>query len=164
MSRARVVIATVTFMALTSAMPAGAVPAAPSLPMSGMTSAVPAPYFLDDTKAGAGLLLHVHGCHFDLGPNMDPDRVNGPHYHDNQCRVVRTGPPPRSYQRRDYDDEPRGHRPRYQDTYPEGVPPPRGYRDRGPYGYAPPPPPPEPVCYERCRWRGPFKVCKTVCE
>lgn len=83
-------------------------------------------------------VILAHGCHFDMGPNMAPDRVNGPHYHDRQCQVVRVGPGGR------------GH----------GGPPPRQWRQQGGYGYGPP----RPVCREQCRYIGPIKRCKTVCN
>ena len=108
-----------------------------------------------DAPASDTARLHtIHGCHFDMGPNMAPDRVNGPHYHDNQCRVIRTGPPRGQYRQRDYDDPPR--RARGNDGYDER--PRRRARESG--YYAPPPP----VCREECRYRGPFKSCKTICQ
>jgi hypothetical protein len=115
-----------------------------------------APLARSDTSHHVGVrlpVINVHGCHFDLGPNMAPDHVNGTHYHDNQCRAVRVGPP-RGYTERDYYDEPRqrGYRPDYDD---------RPRRRGGYYDYQPPP---QPVCYERCRYVGPIKRCRTVCE
>lgn len=105
--------------------------------------------------AEPAVIMKVHGCHFDLGPNMAPDHDAGPHYHDRQCRIVRVGPQ-RGYGGRDYYDEPRkgGYRPDYDD------------RPRRPGGYSEyqPPAPPQPACFERCRYVGPIKRCRTVCE
>lgn len=83
------------------------------------------------------LVQKVHGCHFDTGPGMEPDRVNGHHYHDRNCRVVRLGPPPRA---------------RYRDN----PPPRRRYRESAP--------PRGPICREQCRYIGPIKRCRTVCN
>lgn len=112
-------------------------------------------------------LVQVHGCHFDLGPGMVPDRENGQHYHNRQCQVVRVGPqggyvappapryaappppPPR------YDPRPRGY-----DEGPRGG----GYYQGGGYARGYGPPPRYPVCRERCRYVGPFKECRTVCN
>lgn len=102
---------------------------------------------------GAALVLKVHGCHFDMGPGMAPDYQNGPHYHDRQCRVVRTGPPAGAYRQRGYYEEPRRPGP---GPYVEHALPYRG-------GYGPLPPPP-PVCVDRCKYVGPFKRCRTVCQ
>jgi hypothetical protein len=42
---------------------------------------------------GISALVHrIHGCHFNTGPGMEPDPVNGHHYHDRNCRVIRLGP------------------------------------------------------------------------
>ncbi len=119
----------------------------------------------------------VHGCHFDMGPGMVPDRENGPHYHNRQCAVVRTGPqgghgaaPQGGYR------PPPPPQPRYDAPRGGYGGPPRGY-DEGPrrggyyqggggygrgYGYAPPPR--QTYCRERCRYTGPFKQCRTVCD
>jgi hypothetical protein len=112
----------------------------------------------------AGSVRKVHGCHFDLGTGMAADPADGPHYHDNQCRVVRVGTQG-GYQQRDYYDEPRRNR-RADEAPPYPGDPSLRYRQPAPgYGYGPPPaPPPEQICYKRCRYRGPIKICKTVCE
>ncbi len=115
-------------------------------------------------RAAAGsigsLLQRVHGCHFDMGPGMSPDRANGPHYHNNQCAVIRTGPPQGQYRQRDYDEPRRGAG--YGENERGGE---RRRRDRrGDEGYGYAPPPPQPICTEQCRYRGPFKSCKTVCQ
>jgi hypothetical protein len=89
-----------------------------------------------DVASTSGLLHRIHGCHFDTGPGMEPDPVNGHHYHDRSCRVIRLGPPPRGHY---YDDRP-----------------PRRYRDREP--------PSGPYCREQCRYVGPIKRCRTVCD
>lgn len=125
----------------------------------GSASALPGPGAAPAVTAADELpLVRVHGCHFDMGPGMAPDHANGPHYHDNQCRVIRVGPPG-GYRQRDYDEPPRR---RYREEGPYGYEGRRRYREGG-YGYAPPPPP-QPVCYERCRYTGPIKRCRTVCE
>jgi hypothetical protein len=56
----------------------------------------PAPkaFTVADVASTGGLLHQIHGCHFDTGPGMEPDPVNGHHYHDRNCRVIRLGPPP----------------------------------------------------------------------
>ncbi len=100
----------------------------------------------------AAIVQQIHGCHFDMGPGMAPDYRNGPHYHDRTCTVVRAGPS-RGYQQRGYDEPPRR-------------PPPR-YRSDDSYGYGPgygPPPHRGPVCTKQCRYTGPIKRCRTVCQ
>ncbi len=118
--------------------------------------------------AGPALVQKIHGCHFDMGPGMAPDHVNGPHYHNRQCAVIRVGPPGGQ---RHYQEAPR-YRPPPPPPQQQYYPPPRndgGYRGPrydGGYGgrrYGGPPPPPMPACRQQCRYRGPFKTCKTVC-
>ena len=118
------------------------------------------------SNASALPVVQVHGCHFDMGPGMAPDRENGAHYHNRQCQVVRVGPqggygaptaprygappPPPRYDTRSrgYDEGPRG----------------GGYYQGGGYARGYGPPPRYPVCRERCRYTGPFKQCRTVCD
>lgn len=100
-------------------------------------------------------IMKVHGCHFDLGPNMAPDPVNGTHYHNRQCAVVRVGPP-RGNRGGNYREPPYDTRP-YDRGYDREPPrrPRRAYRDA---------PPPQPLCREQCRYVGPIKRCRTICE
>ncbi len=107
------------------------------------SAAIAAPLPGPDLRAaasGIAIVHKVHGCHFDMGPNMAPDRQNGPHYHDRSCTVIPVGPPRRSYGAPRYD----GYGPR-----------------RGPPAYAPPP---QTICTEQCRYTGPIKRCRTVCR
>lgn len=139
-----------------------------ALPASGM--APPA------SPATALPLVQVHGCHFDLGPGMVPDRENGPHYHNRQCAVVRVGPqgghaappprpryeappPPARYDNRSrgYDERPRGGG--YDERRRGG-----GYYQGDGYARGYGPPPRYPICRERCRYVGPFKQCRTECN
>ena len=117
-------------------------------------------------------VVQVHGCHFDMGPGMEPDRANGPHYNNRECNVVRVGPgggygaapqarsaapqPPRYDSRpRDYGN--RGYR--YDEAPRRG-----GYRGDDGFARGYGPPPRRQVCRERCRYVGPFKQCRTVCD
>ena len=148
-----------------------ALPAIAALPASGVSQPL-----LD---ASALPVVRVHGCHFDMGPGMEPDRANGPHYHNRECNVVRTGPsggyggapqprsfaPPPRYEPPGHDNRPRGYG--YDDGPRRG-----GYRGEGGYrgdggsgrGYGYAPPARRQVCRERCRYTEPFKNCRTVCE
>jgi hypothetical protein len=114
----------------------------------------------DLAEASAAPLVLVHGCHFDLGPNMARDPVNGTHYHDRQCNVVRVGP----QRGPGYGGGGGNFRQPREDTRPYF----RGNRNdesrRPRRGYRTVPPPPQSVCREQCRYVGPIKRCRTVCQ
>ncbi len=140
-------IAAVVALSLSAAW-AQAAPLARSAPVA------PAVEAMADVGETAAPVIKVHGCHFDLGPNMAPDRANGPHYHNQHCAVVRVGPQ-RGYRERSYEEPRRGAR-QYDRGYDDWAPrrTRRAYRDA---------PPPQPVCRQQCRYVGPIKRCKTVC-
>ncbi len=67
-------IAAVVALSLSAAW-ATAAPLARSVPVAPVVEAIV------EVGETAAPVIKVHGCHFDLGPNMAPDRANGPHYH-----------------------------------------------------------------------------------